>query len=604
MKGKMKKMNGADGKQAQKGRIKTVFEFVPKDELDDENSDATSQLAAFNPSKSSKTAAGPDSELVETSSARQIGIEIKVSQMSGGANSMTVVRPSDPDINFLSGPAFLLTKADFMKMIQEGIRISVSVSSRSNRVKIVSQDHDAPPPPQVGGASSSSASPPPCLEEKKTMKYILYQYKPRNFQQTRLLYNISDEDFIRSLCDSELCGGWKECSGKSGSIFWYSSDRKYIMKSISQEEAGVMKRLSSSYIRYMGSHPHSLLCRIYGMYKITTTVAAPSVIRGSERPSRVRANVVQTMRFVIMNNVFDGLTEGGQKFDLKGTTEDRFVKSVTGTEVMKDLNFVSRMVTLPDTIAECLQEVIHEDCEFLGKHGIMDYSMIVGVQPSQKYNTIMRLSRPWSDDLMRSDANKKPSNKAKVIREKIERNLRRAKTAVQNLLTPAPERRRKQSSPLPINPGDIDERRGAELDVFSPTTLREDSGVEETGRTPNASVRIPSVFSSFNGGIAGVNEGGNEAVVYYLGIIDILQEYTLKKKAAHCLKKFSIGCCHEIDTVAPDKYRNRFEKYMNSKIRGVDTDDIAKLRRSFFESWEEDVDLELHGEDSDDYNDH
>jgi hypothetical protein len=77
------------------------------------------------------------------------------------------------------------------------------------------------------------------------------------------------------------------------------------------------------------------------------------------------------------------------------------------------------------------------------------------------------------------------------------------------------------------------------------------------------------VFRTFNGGVVGLDENGTATVVYYLGIIDILQQYTMKKKAAHLIKRCTIGCCHEIDTVAPNRYKARFARYMAGKIRAV-----------------------------------
>ena len=454
-------------------------------------------------------------------------------------------------------------------MIQEGVRLAVSASAGSNRVRVLRKSHEQSDAP-TGGASSSSATPP-----KKTMKYIMHQYKPKNFQVLRSLAGISSDDFATSICDADLSGGYSECSGKSGSLFWYSADRKYIMKSISAEEATLLNGICSSYLRYVGAHPHSLLCKFYGMYKITTTVAAPSYIRGEKRASRVRSNTVRTTRFVIMNNVFHTAdnTAGFEKFDLKGTTEDRFVKLINGNEVLKDINFLNRRITLPENIADCLSRVIQEDCEFLLRHGIMDYSLIVGVKQSNNRSTLERLGAPVGSEVHEWMA--AGETRRRTFHDKLNAQLTAAKSAavkaahsVQKLLSPSGSLR---TSVV------VDEQRASRLAGINEVDEEATPPAEEMESPPAHDSPVPSVFSSFDGGVAGLDESVSKGVVYYMGIIDILQQYTVKKKLAHLIKKCTIGCCHEIDTVAPEYYKARFVRYVAGKVKGVEEEDVDWL---------------------------
>jgi len=488
---------------------------------------------------------------------KHIGIEMRLSSAENVNESVIEVSPSEPGADFLSGPAPLLTRTDFMHMIQEGIRIALSETARNNDIRVIRTQRTvvgSGPPPSIPVARSSStlSSSDP---SKKRMKYIMHQYKPKSFQQMREMHNISTPDFLDSLCNSDLLGGWTESSGKSGSLFWYSSDRKYIMKSITAEETHLMNSMIGSYLRYIRSHPHTLLCKFFGMFKISTYVAAPSYMRGQDRPSRIRSDTLQTTRFVVMNNVFEypdiaPPTATVEKFDLKGTTEDRYVRPVTGKEVLKDLNFGSRIITLPRPVADCLTQVIKEDCHFLLHHGIMDYSLILGVREGDD-ETQTRLSSAWTSDpewqtRISNHHGKSPSGFATKV-----------KAAVHKLLSPFPHSAtssRRSCSHPPHDP--VEAASIGRVSSGMPSIIEEDS--------PPATRK--SVFTAFQGGVAGWKDQDRPAV-YYLGIIDILQQYTMKKKAAHCIKKFSIGCCHEIDTVAPKRYRQRFEQNMVSKIR-------------------------------------
>jgi hypothetical protein len=84
-------------------------------------------------------------------------------------------------------------------------------------------------------------------------------------------------------------------------------------------------------------------------------------------------------------------------------------------------------------------------------------------------------------------------------------------------------------------------------------------------------VPLPRPFEVIEGGLPAMlcHEGSVPSVVY-LGLIDILQQYTLKKKVAHWLKKSTIGCCHEIDTEPPDYYKERFVRYFRERILEIE----------------------------------
>lgn len=62
------------------------------------------------------------------------------------------------------------------------------------------------------------------------------------FERIRKMYGVSNEDFLRSMGPEQLVGDLifgnlsslteKVSSGKSGSFFYYSSDDKYMLKTI------------------------------------------------------------------------------------------------------------------------------------------------------------------------------------------------------------------------------------------------------------------------------------------------------------------------------------------------------------------------------------
>jgi hypothetical protein len=540
-------------------RINTVVEYYASEseDMDDDDSSRHTPIPSMLGAACTSVPEKPISPGRNGSIAsKTIAIELKVGTREDGARGVVEANSAEPQQDFLKGPVSLLTKADLMNMIQEGVRLGISETAKSNKIKVLKKIHFTANERLPAVSSEAAVS----REPRKTMKYILHQYKAKNLEVLRKLSGITTEQFIDAVCNHELMGGFTEASGKSGSIFWYSSDRKYIMKSISQEESRLLQKISSQYTRYMATHPHTLLCRILGMFKIETTVAMPSLLRGSKRASRVRSNAVLTTRFVIMKNIFSECPSSGMdKFDLKGTTEDRFVRRVTGNEVLKDINFQNRWITLPVHLADCLNSVIEEDSEFLLRYGIMDYSIIVGILPADNEEGRQYLLDQVGGVTVETVVDEANEDKPLNIKEKLNVQFSKAAESVQKLFNPKGNVRA-GSRPSSAAQSDDEEQDPADE---PPTALT------RRNKTPNRRI-ITSVFNSFKDGVIGLDEKGESPVIYYVGIIDILQQYTVKKKAAHFIKRCTIGCCHEIDTVAPSYYHARFVRYMQGKIQAID----------------------------------
>jgi len=59
----------------------------------------------------------------------------------------------------------------------------------------------------------------------------------------------------------ELCS-----SGQSGSLFYYTKDRKYMMKTIPKREFEKMRSILPNYYKHIKSHPDSLIIRFFGLH--------------------------------------------------------------------------------------------------------------------------------------------------------------------------------------------------------------------------------------------------------------------------------------------------------------------------------------------------
>jgi hypothetical protein len=60
-----------------------------------------------------------------------------------------------------------------------------------------------------------------------------------------------------------------EASGASGSFFFFSYDRSFIIKTVTAEEKDFfINKVALNYFKHVRDNPRSLIARIYGLYTV------------------------------------------------------------------------------------------------------------------------------------------------------------------------------------------------------------------------------------------------------------------------------------------------------------------------------------------------
>tara|TARA_B100000780_G_C20662928_1_gene263909 strand:- start:10 stop:393 length:384 start_codon:yes stop_codon:yes gene_type:complete len=116
----------------------------------------------------------------------------------------------------------------------------------------------------------------------------------------------------------------------------------------------------------MSKHNESLLPKFFGLYKLKLGK--------------------RWVRVVVMSNAFFTPLEVHQKYDLKGSTVNRSVsekkQAAAAAEgdiaVLKDSD-LSKAIWLTEKQRDDLLGQTHRDGQFLCSHGIMDYSLLLGI---------------------------------------------------------------------------------------------------------------------------------------------------------------------------------------------------------------------------------
>jgi hypothetical protein len=220
---------------------------------------------------------------------------------------------------------------------------------------------------------------------------LITEFLPAMFSELRRKDEISDRDLYLAFKPSKNKSAiekMSESKGKSGSFFFYSHDRKFIIKTISNGERKTLLNVINDYCEYMDKHNSTSITKIYGLYNVVIHSAS-------------------SVNVILMQNLFGCNPRLIKRmFDLKGSTVGRKTKDVQNwknDQVLKDLDYewvikIERNLIKfnNEDIAE-LKSLVSEDVDFLKGLQLMDYSLLTIIidfptDPNNPdYKQIMRL---------------------------------------------------------------------------------------------------------------------------------------------------------------------------------------------------------------------
>lgn len=366
-------------------------------------------------------------------------------------------------------------------------------------------------------------------------------YAAASFAKLRTLFGVSEASYRASLVESGPFVSFAAANSKGtariGGVFFYSPDGNYLIKSIKPDEVPtLLDTLLPEYVEYMAgaSGKTSLLTRFCGLYQLTTPTGHSHTL-------------------VVMNSVFPPTSPLTERYDLKGSTVGRqcspeHVREHGSQAVLKDLDLLQRSTEChggkegqPYFLVgaeqkQALLRQIRKDVEFLERCSVIDYSLLVGVEP-----------------VLEEKKKKKSKNRRRLgglfgVRDG---NVMNDETAGQDtttkpasLLSLGPLRRRrprKSSTSATIDGGPF---------AVLPGTLYQASAPEKT-RQDGHTVTSTTITT--------------KPVLFYFGLIDFLQPYNAKKRVEYNVKSL----VHERDTfscVPPSTYANRLVEFLDQYI--------------------------------------
>jgi hypothetical protein len=347
------------------------------------------------------------------------------------------------------------------------------------------------------------------IKSREKFSIQCVEYSPYVFNYLRQLDQVSNEMIISSMLPMNNKNGIKETEGKGGAFFINSDDYEFILKTITEQEYKIMMRLlHNDMVEYFKLNGNSIICRIYGVYKI-----------------KIDTGLLQSdeIYFILMKNVVGSFIENLLcKYDLKGSSLNRKVgyENIDKT-VMKDLNFneVEEVFLLNKADSKKLLNICEKDSKFLCKSGIMDYSLFVAK---------ISLNNDEIKSLFGRDHRKATEKQFLEMIGKVRES-------------------RPTNSSIEKEPDDNNENEKDKLIDNGEDNIRFKEG--------NIGCLKKYLYPSLKGDVA-----------YIMSIIDYFQIYNLQKNLETKYKKLKAGVQEKaISSVPPDEYKDRFIEFVKNK---------------------------------------
>ncbi|KAL3538555.1 hypothetical protein ACH5RR_001921 [Cinchona calisaya] len=355
-------------------------------------------------------------------------------------------------------------------------------------------------------------------------------YCPMVFRNLRELFKLNAAEYMMSICGDD---GLRELSspGKSGSIFYLSGDDRFVIKTLTRSELKVLLRMLPLYYEHVRQHENTLITKFFGLHSI-------------------KLKHGKKVHFVVMGNMFCTELRIHRRYDLKGSSHGRFTKKdkIDEGTTLKDLDLTFEF-HMDKLLRESLFKQLHLDCKFLESQQIIDYSLLLGLHFRAPEHLKALLEPPASlhkPESTQATADGKNSQGELSIPPRGLLLVTHEPNSVS--IEPGPHIR--GSTLRAMSVGD------KEVDLLLPGTarLRVQLGVNMPAqanhkllqdKADSAEVELFEVYD----------------VVLYLGIIDILQQYNMRKKLERTYKSLQFDPI-SISVTEPKVYSTRFINFL------------------------------------------
>ncbi|GMF19968.1 unnamed protein product [Phytophthora fragariaefolia] len=380
-------------------------------------------------------------------------------------------------------------------------------------------------------------------DQRSSEGVVFKDFAPHVFRRLREEAKVSSASYRNSLQQTTK---ERVSEGKSGAFFYFTEDRKYVVKTLTSEELRFLLSILPKYYTFMKRHPATFMTRFFGCHGLTM--------------------YGKTVFFVVMQSVFATSLQIHERFDLKGSWVGRLEgRKPTGTiatckfcsaeyvvggihdqrcdvrrgegnlrhqydQVGKDLNW-NRHMALPFSTARAVALQLTVDSDFLCSINCIDYSLLVGI-----HHRSFNVSHYSSADSFEApayvhhDGCCSVGSQFRATNRSGRSSSNGSSSDSYNFSTNSSFVRNRSSS------GGTQPRVGCYCSI--------------SGRKP--------IHPFARGGMS-VDEVHGPGL-YYLGLIDILQQWNFRKRVEHFVRVYLLfQDRHGISVVNPRQYAERFQ---------------------------------------------
>ncbi|XP_070175622.1 phosphatidylinositol 4-phosphate 5-kinase-like protein 1 [Littorina saxatilis] len=362
------------------------------------------------------------------------------------------------------------------------------------------------------------------VEESGKQKHcVVESYAPAVFATIRRSVEVEENSYMETITCQERAFLEFISNSRSGQDFFLSSDMRYLIKTNNKRDVMFLLSILEEYLQHFLSYPHSLLVKYLGCYSVQ--------FAGKKK-----------LFFLVMQNVFYPPDRIEDRFDIKGCTAGRYQQpdppgSHTIT-VLKDQNFLQEHLQLGSS-REWFIDQITADSTFLKNLNVMDYSILIGrhkLSEKEQYQGLPELVSRITKSKIKSST---PSTASTTSHTSVE-------PTDQHMLPGAPQT---------TTSVDLDGFSVPKKGVHFPHSLQ---SIPDTFADPRRRL-LPLCPNALH-----IIEGPEYR--YFLGIVDFLTRWTLKRKVARLWKIVKYGC-GEHSTMPPDYYSQRFLTFLSKRVR-------------------------------------
>ncbi|TMW57762.1 hypothetical protein Poli38472_014365 [Pythium oligandrum] len=399
-----------------------------------------------------------------------------------------------------------------------------------------------------------------------------HDYEPHAFKKIRERFGVTNDAYIRSL---SATAKERLSEGASGAFMFFSADGGLIVKSTSKEECTFLRSIAQQYADYLCDHPNSLLTRFYGCHCLE--------LYGKQ------------FSFVVMANLFDTDQVIHSRFDIKGSWVNRHAdlpkrgKKVTcrhcnrkyiyhnsapensncpsrlgGHEpnvVLKDSDLTQKLKLDRQSALELYQQLC-ADSDVLCSFGIMDYSLLMGINEVEYVvdEGTEENNLPSPVNINVAEAAYNPFNERSMMDPRGAGISSNGGAPASNA-SGVPSANKRHHFSVSSNP-DQQNNRGRKVSR-QPEGGHRNERVASNASVSSSGRRLPRSGMRLANTVVG-------PAYYHLGIIDILQTWTLQKRLERFFKIAFKGVDGDgLSAIPPKLYKKRFQLKM-ADILGVE----------------------------------